>query len=400
MNKLKYLWPTLESVPGLRAIDEEWRSHLRIDFAVVQRCLILTNEIATVYSPRDYGQPMMVAELGNGEYSASTLSGSLVRELKKSDLLVKRFDIQRLGMLMLAALGWPGPAIAVPGLSTACQLGHLPVAYGGHPVYFGAALDTDSLCEIVDLISGRHQQRTFLMLIPTRDNTNERVNAVLSRSNGQLITCDEIFRLTADGEFHVSPASKSSIGEMFGVKPSGNIFKRNGQGDWTIAFGGESMPVKHVSGLSYIAILLGSPGVDFRVQDLDERVTGVNSAHTKGTSDPLSTPEAIQQINERLEDARDELRSAERNNDLGTIEARQHEIDELEQEKRRSTGLGGKIRTTSELEKMRKRVARNIETAIKSISKQDKQLGNHLDRFIDRGLELSYRPNEENHWIT
>ena len=50
---------------------------------------------------------------------------------------------------------------------------------------------------------------------------------------------------------------------------------------------------------------------------------------------------------ERLEDARDELRIAERNNDLGTIEARQREIDELEQEKRRSTGLGGKIRTAT-----------------------------------------------------
>ena len=170
---------------------------------------------------------------------------------------------------------------------------------------------------------------------------------MLSRSNGQLITCDEIFRLTADGEFYVSPASKSSIAEMFGVQPSGNIFKRNGKGDWTVAFGGDSMPVKHVSGLSYIAILLGSPGIDFQVQDLDERVTGVNSAHTKGTSDPLSTQEAIRKIEERLEDARDELRIAERNNDLGTIEARQREIDELEQEKRRSTGLGGKIRTAT-----------------------------------------------------
>lgn len=129
-------------------------------------------------------------------------------------------------------------------------------------------------------------------------------------------------------------------------------------------------------------------------------MTGVNAAYTKATSDPLSTAEALRKIDERIEDAVDELQTAQRNQDIGTIEARQLEIDALQQEKRRCSGLGGKIRTSSELEKMRKRVARNIDTAINSIRKQNTKLGDHLDRFIDRGLVLKYQPNEETLWIT
>jgi hypothetical protein len=400
MSKLMFLWRALESVPGLRAIDEEWRRYLRTDFAVVQHCLIPTNEIATVYSHRDFDEPMPVADLGNGAYSASTPSGSIVRELKKNDLIAYRLDIKRLGVSLIGALGWPSSPIAIPSMPTAYELGRLPVEYGGHPVFFGTALDSAGLCEIIDAITARVQSRTFLLLIPTKDNLNERVNNVLARTKGQLVTCDEIFRLTQDGKLHVSTSSKTAIGEIFGVKPSGNIFKRNGEGDWTVAFDGVSMPVKHVNGLSYIAILLGNPDIDFRVQDIDEQVTGVNSAYTKGTSDPLSTHEALRKIDERLEEAVDELETAQRYRDFGTIEARQLEIDALQQEKKRCTGLGGKIRDNSDLKKMTKRVARNIETAIKSIRKQNKKLGDHLDCFIDRGLVLKYQPNEEILWIT
>lgn len=400
MQALKFLWPALESVPGLRAIDTEWRSQLQTDFSVVQTCLVLTREIATVYPNGDEVEPMVVAELGNGEYAASTPSGAIVRELKRSDLAVYRLDVNRLGGLLLHALGWSGSSILIPGVSTAIQLGHLPVEYGAHPLYFGTALDSDGLCKIVDAISARAHSRTFLLLIPTKDNLDERVNAVLARSKGQFVACDEIFRLTHDGRLHVSTNSKTAIGEIFGVKPSGNIFKRNGEGDWTVAFDGAPMPVKHVSGLSYIAILLGSPHIDFRVQDIDEQVTGVNSAYTKSTSDPLSTPEALRKIDERLEDAAEELQTAQQNNDIGTIEARQIEIDALLTEKRRVTGFGGKIRDRSDLRTMTKRVARNIETAINSIRKQNKQLGDHLDRFIDRGMVLKYQPNQETLWVT
>lgn len=400
MQALKFLWPALESVPGLRAIDTEWRSQLQTDFSIVQTCLVLTREIATVYPNGDEVEPMVVTELGNGEYAASTPSGAIVRELKRSDLAVYRLDVNRLGGLLLHALGWSGSSILIPGVSTAIQLGNLPVEYGAHPLYFGTALDSDGLCKIVDAISARAHSRAFLLLIPTKDNLDERVNAVLARSNGQLVACDEIFRLTKDGKLYVSTSSKTAIGEIFGAKPSGHVFKRNGEGDWTVAFDGAPIPVKHVNGLSYIAILLGSPHTDFRVQDIDEQVTGVNAAYTKATSDPLSTAEALRKIDERIEDAVDELQTAQRNQDIGTIEARQLEIDALQQEKRRCSGLGGKIRTSSELEKMRKRVARNIDTAINSIRKQNTKLGDHLDRFIDRGLVLKYQPNEETLWIT
>jgi Skp family chaperone for outer membrane proteins len=236
-------------------------------------------------------------------------------------------------------------------------------------------------------------------LVPTTKRQNERVTSVLERTQGHLFTCDELFHLSFAGEFVALPQKMTGIAEILGVKPSGNIFKRNGKGDWTIAFNGDSQTISHVKGLTYIAILLASPGQSFEIQDLDELATGVNAAYTKGESIPLTTKESLRKIHVRLNEARRELTSATSDRDLETIEARQREIEFLSQEVKRTINRSGKIRDKSELEDMRKRVARSISTAIEKVRKQNEFFAKHLDLCITRGLELSYGPAEPISWV-
>lgn len=399
MRPLPHLWPALESVPGLRAVNREWRSLLQADFDIVQSCLVMTNEIATTYPAGDDGHPYQITQHGTDDFSACDPNGGHTVHLGRSDLSVLRFDLGRFAGLLKKAIGYTGHVEHLPGSSSGWRLGNLPVHAGGHPVFIACAMDSDRLCELLDCIASLHNRTPFLVLIPTRDNQNARVGACLERINGQLASCDEIFFANEIGELAVSAGTQSAICELFGAAPSGNIFKRNGDGGWTIAFEGNSSPDRHRKGFPYIAALLRDPGVPYDLPVLDELVTGIDARFTKGNSVPMSTKEATAEYETRIQDANQELAIAKRNNDIGQIESLQSEIFEIEKELTRVTGIRGKIRSTSELERMRKRVSRNIDSAIEAIGKFNEPLSIHLDRHIDRGLTLKYQPNDDRGWI-
>jgi hypothetical protein len=400
MKKLTFLWQTLESTLDLKAIDEHWRSCLQDEYEVVKSSLVPTQEIATCYAPPVQKKQFAITEFDGKYYATDLETNEIEREFKKSELIVRVFDIERFGRLLLPSLGWSGPPSKPLGVKRYCQLGRLPIEHGGHPCFLAIPAHPNGLCEILDDISLRVSQRRYLVLVPTTGRQNQRVDSVLERTQGHLFTCDEIFRLTASGELVVIPEKMAGIAEIFGAQPSGNIFKRSGKGDWTIAFNGESQTISHVLGLTYIAILLSSPGFKFAIQDLDELATGVNAAHTKGESIPVTTTESLRKIYDRLKEARQELENAVSHHDLETVETLQREIDSLSFEVRRVKNIRGEIRTESDLERMRQRVARNINTAIQRIRKQNDLLATHVDLGITRGLELSYSSAEPINWIT
>lgn len=399
MKKLTYLWQTLESTLDLKAIDEHWRIGLQDEYEAVKSCLLPTQEIATCFAPHGQRKQFAITEFDGMYYATDPETNQIEREFKKSDLAVRIFDVERLGRLLLPSLGWHGAASKPLGAKRYCQLGRLPVEYGGHPCFLAIPAHPSGLCEILDDISLRVSQRRYLVLVPTTKRQSERTTSVLERTQGHLFTCDELFHLSSTGEFVALPQKMTGIAEILGIQPSGNIFKRNGKGDWTIAFNGESQTISHVTGLTYIAILLASPKHIFEIQDLDELATGVNAAYTKGESIPLTTKESLRDIYERLKEARRELACATSDRDLKTIEARQREIERLSQEVNRTINRSGKIRDKSELDDMRKRVARNINTAIRNIRKQNDSLATHLDSCITRGLKLSYCPAESMSWV-
>jgi len=399
MKKLNYLWQTLESTLDLKAIDEQWRSCLHDEYEVVKSCFVPTQEIATCYTPAGQKKQFAITEIDGKHYAVDPETNQIEREFKESDLKVRIFDVSRLGKLLLPSLGWHGAASKPLGVKRYCQLGRLPVEYGGHPCFLAIPAHPSGLCEILDDISLRVSHRRYLILVPTTRRQDDRVNSVLERTQGHLFTCEEILCLSAAGSFEVIPKKMTAISETFGVQPSGNIFKRSGKGDWTIAFKGESQTISHVTGLTRIALLLDSPDYIFEIQDLDELAIGVNAAYTKGESIPLTTKDSLRMIHGRLNEARRELTSATSDRDLEAIDARQREIEFLSQEVKRTINRSGKIRDKSELEDMRKRVARNINTAIEKIRKQNNSLATHLDSYITRGLELSYGPADPISWV-
>lgn len=115
----------------------------------------------------------------------------------------------------------------------------------------------------------------------------------------------------------------------------------------------------------------------------------------------LADEPAIARYRDRLCEAIDERREAEKNNDDGRIVALEEEIAAIEKEIMRAVGLGGRLRKVKDERKnLRDRVRNNIDRAIREITKHDALLGKHLDDSIGRGALLYYRPTTSTSWST
>jgi hypothetical protein len=97
----------------------------------------------------------------------------------------------------------------------------------------------------------------------------------------------------------------------------------------------------------------------------------------------------------RLAELRTELEDAERCNDPGRADAARAEMEQLGDELRAATGLGGRARrVSSDVERMRLAVTRRIRAAIEQLGKLHPALGEHLERSIRTGFSGCYLPVE------
>jgi hypothetical protein len=110
--------------------------------------------------------------------------------------------------------------------------------------------------------------------------------------------------------------------------------------------------------------------------------------------DPLIDIEALRAYRERLDELRAEIDQATRDTDLGSSERLVQEHDQLLAEVRRTTGLGGRIRTVANdpAERARKAVSGRIRDAIRRLDSITPRLAAHLDRSIRTGLRCAYVP--------
>ncbi len=158
---------------------------------------------------------------------------------------------------------------------------------------------------------------------------------------------------------------------------------------WTVAFDDERVTVPHVKGMADLAVLVSSPGHQVSALDL----VGPRAA-ASGTSDPLTDLTALRAYRQRLADLDDELDQAGRDADLAALGRLEEEREALLAELRRTTGLGGAIRTAPNdpAERARKAVSGRIRDAIRRLDDLAPRLAAHLDRSVRTGLRCSYDP--------
>ena len=183
-----------------------------------------------------------------------------------------------------------------------------------------------------------------------------------------------------------------------------NIFRREGD-YWLVAFEGQTVRLRDLKGLRYLARLLGDPGREFHVRDLvagegvwsgdagrgTERGLAFSSGLDAGVWLDAQAKAAyrrrLAEIDEDIEEARairDDERSAQAAAERGFL------LRELA----RAVGLGGRDRRAgSDSERARASVTRAVRQAMVRIHGHHPTLGEHLDRTIRTGTYCAYLPD-------
>src|SRR5262245_2124249 len=185
------------------------------------------------------------------------------------------------------------------------------------------------------------------------------------------------------------------------------------EGDvWRITYDGTTIGVRHSRGVALLSHLLRHPGEELQVQMLDALVPSAGAGAERlpvnpdslpidgmsyglGDAGPVIDDRARADYRRRLADLRAELEDAERCNDPGRAAVARREIEQLGDELRAATGLGGRTRrASSDADRMRLAVTRRIRAAIEQIGKLHPALGEHLERNVRTGFTCCYAPVE------
>jgi hypothetical protein len=161
---------------------------------------------------------------------------------------------------------------------------------------------------------------------------------------------------------------------------------------WTVSWRGEHGSLPHVKGLSDIAVLVQQPGEEVSALQLAGGLAADDSS-----SQELIDLEALNAYRARLDDLSAEIDQAETAADIGRVESLETEREQLLAEIRRTTGLGGRLRSNPNdpAERARKAVSARMRDAIRRIDTVAPLLAAHLDRSIQTGLRCSYAPTSD-----
>ena len=172
-----------------------------------------------------------------------------------------------------------------------------------------------------------------------------------------------------------------------------------------MTFNGDTVRIRDVKGMRYLARLLAEPGREYHVLDLAAAESGrdlraqsgkvANPPHSAlGNAGNILDARAKDAYRRRLRDIDYDIEEARTNGDTARLSQAETERDFLVQELARAFGLGGRARrAASASERARVAVTRSVRLAIAKITQQHSTLGAHLSHTIRTGTYCAYQPD-------
>jgi tetratricopeptide (TPR) repeat protein len=183
-----------------------------------------------------------------------------------------------------------------------------------------------------------------------------------------------------------------------------NVFRREGD-YWTVVFEAQTVRVRDLKGMHYLARLLAAPGREYHVLDLvgAETESGAQVDNSKGARMPrpalgdageMLDPRARDAYRRRLAEIDDDIEQARAIGNAEQAAQAEVERDFLLRELGRAFGLGGRDRrAASASERARSGVTRAVRQTITRIAEHHPQLGEHLSLTIRTGTYCGYHPD-------
>jgi tetratricopeptide (TPR) repeat protein len=183
-----------------------------------------------------------------------------------------------------------------------------------------------------------------------------------------------------------------------------NLFRREGD-YWTITYQDNTIRLKDLRGLHYLAFLLRHPHQEFHALELATLQTGGLPEDGQPTPSRVSIAsdagemldaKARTAYRQRLTELRADLEEAQTLNDLGRADKAKQEIDFLTEELARAFGLHGRSRkVAAQTERARVSVTRRIIVARQKIAALNPALDRYLGLTIKTGVFCSYVPHPD-----
>jgi hypothetical protein len=171
-----------------------------------------------------------------------------------------------------------------------------------------------------------------------------------------------------------------------------SVFQREGD-YWSVVFEGNTVRIRDLKGMRYLARLLADPGRELHVLDLVAAESG-HSPVAAGDAGELLDARAKEAYRRRLEEIEDDIDEARALGDAERAAQAEAERDFLVRELSHAVGLGGRDRRASSTsERARAGVTRAIRQAMARIEEHHPELGEYLDRTIRTGTYCAYLPD-------
>jgi hypothetical protein len=183
-----------------------------------------------------------------------------------------------------------------------------------------------------------------------------------------------------------------------------NVFRREGD-YWTVVFEAQTVRMRDLKGMHYLARLLADPGREYHVLDLvgantqsgaqlDSRQGARMPRPALGDAGEMLDVRARDAYRRRLAEIDEDLEQARTIGDTEQAAQAEVERDFLLRELARAFGLSGRDRrAASASERARSGVTRAIRQTITRITEHHPQLGEHLSRTIRTGTYCAYLPD-------
>jgi len=175
-------------------------------------------------------------------------------------------------------------------------------------------------------------------------------------------------------------------------KRSVNIFKKL-EGFWMISFNNLSVQLPEVKGFIDISKLLANPEREIHCSELMGNITSTSQS-VEAIDD-----KAKRKYHAKINELQEELREAEKMNDIGRTELINNELNQILDYLSHATGIRGRARKLADpSDRARAAVTLRIKSAIQKIENVHPSLAKHFQNNIKTGTFCVYTPESPVKW--
>jgi len=280
-------------------------------------------------------------------------------------------------------------------------LGNLSLELQSRPVYLSLHVANDLINEALH-VAASHARSTFLLLDLNSKRRDQRFETSAKIVDCKPVEIEQLISVTSDGRLLAKSKSRELIASILGVtlesRLSGYVFQLKGK-HRMLAFNSEIEITFETNGTCYIEQLLATPNVAFRCTHLGSLLAGLAEETSTGSIGEMVDMQALKGYHDRLREIEEELEEATSFNDPARQEKLGGEHEAIVKQLQSAQGLGGRVRQKFDAERSRKTVCKAISRAIEAIEKVHPEMGLHLHKSINLGLEVCYSPDVVIDWL-